>query len=191
MFCSFQNAAYLAGEQGLDVIQAVKNALSKAGYDNQVALRVMIQSTNSSVLQQFKDKTNYELVYKVDENIRDAANSAVGDIKKFAHAVVVSKSSVFPENNAFLTGVTDTVSKLKSFKLPVYVETFSNEFVSSMGLLLRCNCGDNSYVTGASVDGVITDYPKTAARYKSKWIQDTFIGSFNLNDAEIHVKHQN
>ena len=172
MFCSFQNAAYLAGEQGLDVIQAVKNALSKAGYDNQVALRVMIQSTNSSVLQQFKDKTNYELVYKVDENIRDAANSAVGDIKKFAHAVVVSKSSVFPENNAFLTGVTDTVSKLKSFKLPVYVETFSNEFVSqAWDFFSDATVEINSYVTGASVDGVITDYPKTAARYKSKWIE--------------------
>uniref|UniRef100_A0A7N2M9N3 glycerophosphodiester phosphodiesterase n=2 Tax=Quercus lobata TaxID=97700 RepID=A0A7N2M9N3_QUELO len=164
---SIENAAYLAGEQGLDVIQAVKDALSKASYDNQVALRVMIQSTNSSVLQQFKDKTNYELVYKVDENIRDAANSAVGDIKKFAHAVVVGKTSVFPENNAFLTGVTDTVSKLKSFKLPVYVETFSNEFVSqAWDFFSDATVEINSYVTGASVDGVITDYPKTAARYK-------------------------
>lgn len=192
MFCSFQNAAYLAEDQGLDVVQAVKDALSKASYDNQVALRVMIQSTNSSVLQKFKDKTNYELVYKVDENIRDAANSAVGDIKKFAHAVVVSKASVFPENNAFLTSDTDTVSKLQSFKLPVYVESFSNEFVSqAWDFFSDATVEINSYVMGASVDGVITDYPKTAARYKSKWIQDTFIGSLNLNDAEIHVKHQN
>ncbi|KAM4092278.1 hypothetical protein ACB094_06G026700 [Castanea mollissima] len=164
---SIENAPYLAEDQGLDVVQAVKDALSKASYDNQVALRVMIQSTNSSVLQKFKDKTNYELVYKVDENIRDATNSAVGDIQKFAHAVVVSKASVFPENNAFLTGETDTVSKLKSFKLPVYVETFSNEFVSqAWDFFSDATVEINSYVMGAKVDGVITDYPKTAARYK-------------------------
>ncbi|KAM3744095.1 hypothetical protein ACB098_06G026200 [Castanea mollissima] len=164
---SIENAAYLAEAQGLDVVQAVKDALSKASYDNQVALRVMIQSTNSSVLEKFKDKANYELVYKVDENIRDAANSAVGDIKKFAHAVVVNKASVFPENNAFLTRETDTVSKLKSFKLPVYVETFSNEFVSqAWDFFSDATVEINSYVMGASVDGVITDYPKTAARYK-------------------------
>jgi glycerophosphoryl diester phosphodiesterase len=165
----------------------VKGALSKAGYDNQVALKVMIQSSNSSVLMQFKDKTNYELVYKVEENVRDALNSTVEDIKKFADSVVVSKTSVFPENMAFVTGVTDIVLKLQSFKLPVYVEIFNNEFVSqAWDFFSDATVEINSYVTGGvNVDGVITDFPKTAARYKSKWILN--IDSHYLNDAEIHL----
>uniref|UniRef100_A0A2N9FD13 glycerophosphodiester phosphodiesterase n=1 Tax=Fagus sylvatica TaxID=28930 RepID=A0A2N9FD13_FAGSY len=164
---SIENAAYLAEELGLSVTQAVKDALSKANYDNKVAPRVMIQSRSSSVLMQFKDKTKYERVYMVEENIRDALNSTVEDIKQFADSVTVSKTSVFPENMAFVTGVTDIVSKLQSFKLPVYVETFSNEFVSqAWDFFSDATVEINSYVTGVNVDGVITDFPKTAARYK-------------------------
>ncbi|KAL2320208.1 hypothetical protein Fmac_029177 [Flemingia macrophylla] len=40
------------------------------------------------------------------------------------------KTSVLPAAQAFLVNFTHTVAKLKSFKLPVYVETFNNEFVS-------------------------------------------------------------
>jgi glycerophosphoryl diester phosphodiesterase len=164
----------------------VKDALSKANYDNKVAPRVMIQSRSSSVLMQFKDKTKYERVYMVEENIRDALNSTVEDIKQFADSVTVSKTSVFPENMAFVTGVTDIVSKLQSFKLPVYVETFSNEFVSqAWDFFSDATVEINSYVTGVNVDGVITDFPKTAARYKSKWILN--IDSLYLNDAGIHL----
>uniref|UniRef100_A0A2N9IHJ7 glycerophosphodiester phosphodiesterase n=1 Tax=Fagus sylvatica TaxID=28930 RepID=A0A2N9IHJ7_FAGSY len=139
---SIENAAYLAEELGLSVTQAVKDALSKANYDN-------------------------KRVYMVEENIRDALNSTVEDIKQFADSVTVSKTSVFPENMAFVTGVTDIVSKLQSFKLPVYVETFSNEFVSqAWDFFSDATVEINSYVTGVNVDGVITDFPKTAARYK-------------------------
>ncbi|KAB1224995.1 putative glycerophosphoryl diester phosphodiesterase 2 [Morella rubra] len=164
---SIEYAPYLAEDQRLSVTDAVIDALSKAGYDTQTSLKVMIQSTNSSVLLKFKDKTKYELVYKVDENIRDALDSTVEEIKTFASSVVVGKDSVFPENQAFLTGVTDTVSKLQSFKLPVYVETFSNEFVSQAWDFFSDSTVEiNSYVMGANVNGVITDFPKTAARYK-------------------------
>jgi glycerophosphoryl diester phosphodiesterase len=131
----------------------------------------MIQSSNSSVLMKFKDKHNYDRVYKVDENIRDASNSAVEDIKTFATAVVVGKESVMPENQAFLTAQTDTVSKLQLFKLPVYVEVFSNEFVSqAWDFFSDATVEINTYVKGVKVDGIITDFPKTAARYKSKLI---------------------
>lgn len=171
MFHFFQNAAYLAENLGLSVTDAVLNALSKAGYDNLTSPKVMIQSSNSSVLKKFEDKHNYDRVYKVDENIRDAFNSAVQDIKTFATAVVVGKESVIPENQAFLTALTDTVSKLQAFKLPVYVETFSNEFVSqAWDFFSDATVEINSFVKGATIDGVITDFPKTAARYKSKLI---------------------
>lgn len=179
LFCfyCFQHAAYLAEKRDLSVIDAVLSALTKAGFDNQTTPRVLIQSSNSSVLTKFKGKQNYELVYNIDERIGDVDDSSLEDIKKFAQSVVVDKDSVFPENNLFLTGVTDVVTKLHSAKLAVYVETFSNEFVSQAWDFFSDGTVEiNSFVVGASIDGVITDFPKTAARYKSKCLLFIFDG---------------
>ncbi|KAB2615556.1 glycerophosphoryl diester phosphodiesterase 2 [Pyrus ussuriensis x Pyrus communis] len=160
-------AAYLAEKQKLSITDAVMNTLSKAGFDNQTALDVKIQSANSSVLMKFKEKTSYELVYKIEEEIGDAPSSTIEDIKKFADSVVIKKASIFPEVEAFTTGVTDVVSKLQAAKLPVYVELFSNEFVSqAWDFFSDPTVEINSFVSGANIDGVITDFPKTAARYK-------------------------
>ncbi|KAJ9153858.1 hypothetical protein P3X46_027253 [Hevea brasiliensis] len=164
---SIENASYLIEKQQLPVTDAVLDALSKAGYDKQNAMELMIQSSNSSVLMKFKEKNNYTLVYKVDENIRDALDATIKDIKTFADSVVISKSSVFPDNALFLTGVTDVVPRLKSAGLPVYVETFSNEFVSqAWDFFSDANVEVNTYVMEANVNGVITDFPLTASRYK-------------------------
>lgn len=164
----FQYAAYLA-KKGLSVTDAVINELNKAGFGNQTILDVMIQSTNSSVLMKFKETSKYKLVYKIEEEIRDALDATVQDIKKFANSVVIKKVSVLPENRAFITGMTNIVTKLQAFKLPVYVELFSNEFVSqAWDFFSDPTVEINSFVSGANVDGVITDFPKTAARYKSK-----------------------
>ncbi|KAL3736394.1 hypothetical protein ACJRO7_025363 [Eucalyptus globulus] len=161
-----ENAAYLAEKQSLSVTEAVLAALSKAGFSNQTE-KVMIKSTNSSVLMKIKENANYKLVYEVDENIRDANNDTVLDIKKFADSVVVMKNSVFPANQFFLTGITDVVTKLRAFKLPVYVQTFSNEFVSqAWDFFSDATVEVNSFVVGSDVDGVITDFPKTSASYK-------------------------
>lgn len=148
---------------------AVIDALSKAGYDKPGTQKVYIQSTNSSVLMNFKEKTNYNLVYKIDEIVGDATNAAVQDIKGFAGSVVVSKDSVFPRTKGFLTDSTRTVTKLKASNLSVFVETFSNEFVSqAWDFFSDATVEINSYVQGAEVDGIITDFPKTANRYSSK-----------------------
>ncbi|KDP39221.1 hypothetical protein JCGZ_00978 [Jatropha curcas] len=164
---SIENAPYLIEKQQLPVTDAVLDALSKAGYDKQVALEVMVQSTNSSVLMKFKGKSRYNLVYKVDEDIRDALDSAITDIKTVADSVVVSKSSVFPDNALFLTGITDVVPRLTKSGLPVYVETFSNEFVSqAWDFFSDATVEINTFVVEANVSGIITDFPKTAARYK-------------------------
>ncbi|CAN0915817.1 Glycerophosphodiester phosphodiesterase GDPDL3 [Linum grandiflorum] len=162
-----ENAAYLMEKQGLAVLDAVETELSKAGYDNQTALKVMIQSTNSSVLTKLKEKNKYDLVYEVDETIGGADTSAISDIKNFANSVVISKSSVFPVNNAFLTGMTNVVSKLQAAELSVYVQTFSNEFASQPWDFF----GDaivelNTFISGTNITGVVTDFPKTSARYK-------------------------
>ncbi|BFG29721.1 hypothetical protein CerSpe_159960 [Prunus speciosa] len=160
-------ATYLAEEQRLSVTDAVIDALRKAGFDNQTALDVKIQSTNSSVLMKFKEKTKYDLVYNIEENIGDALSSTIEDIKKFADSVVIKKASIFPETQAFVTGVTNVVPELQAAKLPVYVELFSNEFVSqAWDFFSDPTVEINSFVLGVNIDGVITDFPKTAARYK-------------------------
>ncbi|KAH1054184.1 hypothetical protein GLYMA_08G324600v4 [Glycine max] len=162
-----ENAAYLARKQNLSVTEAVIDTLSKAGYDKPGAPKVMIQSTNSSVLLKFKEKTKYELVYKIDEIIRDAVDSAISDIKRFAHSVVVKKASVYPDRKQFVTGSTKIVPKFKSSNLTVYVETFSNEFVSqAWDFMSDATVEINTFVKDAGIDGVITDFPKTANRYR-------------------------
>ena len=167
-----QNASYLAEKQGLGVIDAVVDALSKAGYNNQTRKKVMIQSPNSAVLIELKEgKNNYELVYEVEEDIRDALNSTILDIKKFANSLVISKSSVYSKNIGFLTGATDVVSKMQAFKLPVYVKLFQNEFFSqAWDFFSDAYVELNTYVVGSGIDGVITDFPGTANKYRSKFI---------------------
>lgn len=162
---SIENAAYLA-KQGLDVTGAVSDALSKAGYNNQTAKKVMIQSNDSSVLEEFK-KSSYELVYLVDDNIGDIKNSTILEIKTFAKSVVITKESVFPSDDAFIIGQTNIVQKLQSANLPVYVRLFNNEFVSQAWDFFSDSSSElNNYVLGAGVDGVVTEYPGTAARYR-------------------------
>ncbi|CAK8538879.1 unnamed protein product [Lathyrus sativus] len=163
-----ENAAYLAEKQGLSVTDAVIDALRSAGYDKTGSQKVYIQSTDSAVLLKFKEKTNYELVYKIDEIKYDASNEAVEDIKSFADAVVINKKSVFPWDHSFLTSsTTRIVPKLQASNLSVFVETFSNEFVSQAWDFLSDSTIDiNSFIQYAKIDGIITDFPKTAARYR-------------------------
>lgn len=162
-----QNAAYLA-KQGLGVTDAVLDALSTAGYNNQTARKVMIQSNDSSVLEEFK-KSSYELVYLVDDNISDIKNSTILEIKTFAKSVVITKKSVFPSEDAFIIGQTNIVQKLQSANLPVYVRLFNNEFISQAWDFFSDSSTEiNNYVLGAGVDGLVTEYPGTAARYRSK-----------------------
>ncbi|CAJ2633875.1 unnamed protein product [Trifolium pratense] len=162
-----ENAAYLAKNQGLGVIDAVIDALSKAGYDKPGSQKVYIQSTNSSVLLKFMEKTDYELVYKIDEVVDDASNAAIEDIKNFASSVVINKESVFPRNNGYLTSNTTRIMpKLKASNLSIFVETFSNEFVSQAWDFYSDSTVEiNSFIQGAEIDGIITDFPKTASRY--------------------------
>ncbi|KAL8098705.1 hypothetical protein AgCh_031451 [Apium graveolens] len=163
-----ENASYLAEKQGLGVIDAVVDALSKAGYNNQTRKKVMLQSSNSAVLIKLKEeKNNYELVYEVEEDIRDVLNSTILDITKFANSLVINKNSVYSKNFGFLTNVTDVVSKLQAFKLPVYVKLFQNEFFSqAWDFFSDAYVELNSFVVGSGVDGVITDFPGTANRYR-------------------------
>ncbi|KAK9689421.1 hypothetical protein RND81_09G058600 [Saponaria officinalis] len=161
-----ENAKYVAANLGMSATDAILDALEKAGYNSPTAKKVMIQSTNSAVLKAMKGK-KYELVYEVDETIRDAPNATIADIKTFADSVVVNKESVYPTNLGFLLSLTDVVPHIQSFKLPVYVQVLRNEFVSiAYDFFSDPIVEINSYVMAAGVDGLITDYPQTAAAYK-------------------------
>ncbi|KAL0877402.1 hypothetical protein Bca101_027107 [Brassica carinata] len=165
---SVENAVYLREKQGLDVVKAVLDTLTESGYSNGTTTKkVMIQSTNSSVLVDFKKQGKYDTVYKVEEEIRDISDSAIEDIKKFAKAVVIKKSSVFLYPDSFVTGQTNVVERLQKSKLPVYVELFQNEFVSQpFDFFSDATVEINTYITGAGINGTITEFPLTAARYK-------------------------
>ncbi|TVU29495.1 hypothetical protein EJB05_21061 [Eragrostis curvula] len=163
-----EHAAFMAEKLGFGVVDAVIKALDDSGYSKQTAQKVMIQSTNSSVLVKFKQETKYDLVYKIEENVRDAAPSSIADIKKFASAVSVGTSSVFPTAKLFLTNQTNNlVQSLQTAGLPVYVYLLMNEFVSQpYDFFSDATSQINAYVQSAKVDGVITDFPGTAHRYK-------------------------
>ncbi|CAL9239646.1 unnamed protein product [Arabidopsis halleri] len=165
---SVENAVYLREKQGLDVVQAVLETLTETGYNNgTTTTKVMIQSTNSSVLVDFKKQSKYETVYKIEETIGNIRDSAIEDIKKFANAVVINKDSVFPNSESFLTEQTNVVERLKKSQLTVYVELFRNEFVSQpYDFFADATVEINTYIYGAGINGTITEFPFTAARYK-------------------------
>ncbi|KAE8713704.1 PLC-like phosphodiesterase family protein, putative isoform 2 [Hibiscus syriacus] len=164
---SIVNAAFLA-EQGFGVTDAVLDASSKLGYNNQTALKVMIQSSSSSFLMKFKSQTNYDLVYKIDEDIGGTQNSTIDNIKRFATAVVISKDSVFPVNSLFTASATNVVPRLQAANLSVYVQTFSNEFTSqAWDFFSDATVEINSFFVGGCINGVVSDFPKTSNRYRT------------------------
>lgn len=174
-----QNAPYLAANQGLGVIDAVLNALSTAGYNNQTAKRVLIKSSDSAVLSTFRSRSNYERVFVIAEDVSDTTNSTIAEIRRFASSVVVSKESVFPEDAAFLTGQTDIVPKLQAFNLPVYVQFFRNEFVAQPWDFFSDPYMElNTHVSVMAINGVVTDFPATATRYKSKFTKCLYLFLF-------------
>ncbi|GJN02612.1 hypothetical protein PR202_ga19982 [Eleusine coracana subsp. coracana] len=164
---SIEHAAFVAAELGFDVVDAVLKALDDAGYNNQTTQKVMIQSTNSSVLMKFKQQTKYDLVYMVSEEVRDASPSSLADLKKFASAVSVNSSSIFPDSKHFIMYQTNLVQTLHTAGLSVYVYTLMNEFASQpYDFFSDATAQINAYVQGVGVDGLITDFPATARRYK-------------------------
>lgn len=165
---TLQNASYLAEKQGLGVTDVVLDTLTKARLNDEK--KVMIRSSDSAVLSKFKGSSEYELVYLVDEDVRDILNSTILEIKKFASSVVVSKKSVYPVDKAFLTAATDVVPKLQAFNLSVYVQLFQNEFPSQpWDFFSDPYLEINQHYSDMKINGVITDYPATAARYKSEF----------------------
>lgn len=125
------------------------------------------------VLKLFKETNKnkrLELVYEVKENIRDAENSTISEISDTANSVIIGKQSVYPKSNGFLINQTQVVPKFQGFNLSVYVQIMSNEFVSQPWDVFSDPYVElATYVEGAGVDGVITGFPATTSKYKSKF----------------------
>ncbi|KAK1293218.1 putative glycerophosphoryl diester phosphodiesterase 1 [Acorus calamus] len=155
-------------EVSIGVVDIVVSTLSDAGYDNQTGLEVYIRSSNSTVLVRLKQQTKYSLVYTVYETIRDSTPSTIEDIKSFAHSVAVFKESIYPTNMDFVTSLTGVVEQFHAANLAVYSYPFRNEFVEQAWDFFSDPTTEiNSFVQGAKVDGVITDFHGTAVAYKS------------------------
>lgn len=139
----------------------------------QESQKILIQSTDKSVLMKFKEEkknmNHDQLVYRVHEDIRDVADSAIKAIKSFAGSIVISKKSVFPDDHGFAERETNVVQKLRSSGLRVYVQTLSNEFVTQQyDFFSDPTVQIDSFVREIEIDGIITDFPATTARYRSK-----------------------
>ncbi|KAH0459027.1 hypothetical protein IEQ34_011841 [Dendrobium chrysotoxum] len=164
---NIENAAFLIEKVGSSVIDGVISALNDTGYNKQSALEVTIQSSDSSVLVKMRQQTKYKLMYRIDESIRDAAASSIADIKKFADFVAVNKESIYPDTRFFIVNETNLIKSLQNAGLQVFVYVLRNEFVSQpLDFFSDPYVEINSYVQGALVDGIITDFPASARAYK-------------------------
>jgi hypothetical protein len=164
-----QNAAFLAKSLGIDIIDSVNAALSAAGYDNQTAKGVLIQSKDSAVLVKLKQqKTKCKLVYTLPSGIGDVSTSSLEAVKKFADAVVVDKdNSVFTSSLAFIIRQNNLMKDLQSAGLAVYAQVFRNEFLSQpYDFFADATVEINYYFQSFNLSGIITDFPKTVTRYK-------------------------
>ena len=176
-----QNAAFLAKSLGIDIVDSVNAALNAAGYDNQTAKGVLIQSKDSAVLVKLKQqKTKCKLVYTLPSGIGDVSTSSLEAVKKFADAVVVDKdNSVFTSSLDFIIRQNNLMKDLQSSGLAVYAQVFRNEFVSQpLDFFSDETVEINYYFQSFNLSGIITDFPKTVRRYKSKsHLPSTYSGS--------------
>ncbi|KAG1363936.1 putative Glycerophosphodiester phosphodiesterase GDPDL7 [Cocos nucifera] len=163
---NIENAPYLASKKGLDIVTAVSSALINASYDKQITQKVLIQSDDTSVLSMFKNNSSYNRVFKVDETISDAPKPAVDEIKQFADAVNIAKTSLIASSNSFLTSFTPVMDEMHAANLSIYVFGLRNEFVS-----IPFDCFSDpmveiaTYAAGLAVDGIVTEFPATASAY--------------------------
>jgi len=164
-----ENAAFLAKSLGIDIVDSVNAALNAAGYDNQTAKGVLIQSKDSAVLVKLKQqKTKCKLVYTLPSGIGDVSTSSLEAVKKFADAVVVDKdNSVFTSSHYFIIRQNNLMKDLQSSGLAVYAQVFRNEFVSQpLDFFSDETVEINYYFQSFNLSGIITDFPKTVRRYK-------------------------
>jgi hypothetical protein len=149
------------------VVDAVSSALVNASYDKESnQQRVFIQSDDTSVLSVFKKFPKFERVLVIDPVISDASKPSIDEIKEFAHAVMVSRGSLVRVNGFFLTGFSDLVEKIHDANL----DYFADPMIEIA-----------TYSSALATDGIVTEFPSTAAAYFSKYLFEIMnIGQFQI-----------
>ncbi|KAH0939518.1 hypothetical protein HID58_006979 [Brassica napus] len=116
-----------------------------------------MKSTDKSVLIAFNDKMIMlpgQLVYRVDEDIHNVTDSAIRDIMSFTGTIIISMNLDLPYNGGGLVRLKKT-------------DTFSNEFViQPLDLFSDSMVEIDFLVQRAKIDGIITDFSTTTARYR-------------------------
>jgi len=174
-----QNAAFLASQKSLDVVNAVSSALTNASYDKVGTQQVFIQSDDTSVLSAFKNNPSYKRVLSIEETISNVPRPSVDEIKKFADSVNVLRSSILMSRDSFLSSSSYVVNEMHEANITVYVSEFRNEFMTlAFDFYSDPIIELSTYITGIGVDGVVTEFPATASAYLSKNYAAPFIYSF-------------
>uniref|UniRef100_A0ACD5Z969 Uncharacterized protein n=1 Tax=Avena sativa TaxID=4498 RepID=A0ACD5Z969_AVESA len=161
-----EDAPYLA-TRGLGLVDAVCSALVNASYDKESnQQRVLIQSDDSSVLSVFKKFPKFERVLVIDPVISDASKPSVDEIKELAHSVMVSRGSLVRVHGFFLAGFTDLVQKIHDANLTLHVGVLKNEFMNiGFDYFADPTVEIVTYYTALVTDGIVTEFPATAAAY--------------------------
>ncbi|XP_020102403.1 glycerophosphodiester phosphodiesterase GDPDL7-like [Ananas comosus] len=163
---NIENAPYLASKKGLDIVNAVSGALTNASYDTRTNQQVLIQSDDTAVLSTFKKYPTYKRVLNIKETISDTPKPAVDEIKQYAEAVNIPRSSIVASTGFFLSSYTGVVKELHAANLSVYVSVLRNEFIMIAFDFFSDPLAEiATYVGGVGVDGIVTEFPATASAY--------------------------
>ncbi|KAM7265324.1 hypothetical protein ACFE04_003007 [Oxalis oulophora] len=162
---NIQNAAFLASKKGLGVVDVVAAALTNATFDKQSTQQVLIQSDDTSVLSRFANVKTYQRVLSIEKQISDAPKPSVDEIKKYADAVTLPRSSLITIADGFAKSNTSVTKEMHSANISVYVSVMRNEFVA-----IPYDCFSDPVVELATfiedgADGVVTEFPGTASKY--------------------------
>ncbi|CAM8983962.1 unnamed protein product [Rhodiola kirilowii] len=163
---NIENAAYLASKKGLDIVQAVTEALANATLDKKSTQKVLIQSDDTSVLAKFQSVPTYQRVLLIKEIIGNIEKPAVDEIKKHADAINVLRASLISSTMAFTTTQTNVVEAMHAANISVYAHTFRNEYVVlPFDFFADPMVELATYIAGLGVDGIVVDFPLTASAY--------------------------
>ncbi|KAF8783695.1 hypothetical protein HU200_000375 [Digitaria exilis] len=153
-------------ERGLGVVDAVTSALTKSGYDKETKQQVYIQSDDSSVLSAFKKFTTFKRVLSIEIQFSGASKPSLDDIKKYADGVRMHRSSLAQISGYFMTHFTHAVSSLQAANLTVFIGVLKNEFMNlGFDYFADPTVEIATYSSALMADGLVTDYPATAATF--------------------------
>ncbi|XP_062223860.1 glycerophosphodiester phosphodiesterase GDPDL7-like [Phragmites australis] len=161
-----EHAPYLA-TRGLGVVDAVTGALANSSYDKETKQQVIIQSDDSSVLSAFKKSfpASKRVLY-IEAEVGDASKPSVDEMKEFADGVRIHRGSVAQVTGYFLTRFSNVVGSLHAANLTVFIGVLRNEFMNlGFDYFADPMVEVATYSAAVMADGLVTDFPATAAAY--------------------------